>query len=180
MIVYSFPPVSTPEARILILGSMPGERSLAQQQYYAHPHNSFWPIMSAIFPTKPIETYAQKLELVRTNQLALWDALKACVRPGSLDQAIDKNSIVPNNFNDFFAQHPKINNVFFNGNAAHDIFMRHVFSTLDVEVKNKLTLHKLPSTSPAMASLSRAAKTKEWQTAITRAQASHNLRADGE
>lgn len=157
---------------------MPGEKSLREQQYYAHPQNGFWPIMAAIFDA-PIETYAQKLELIRNNQLALWDVLKACVREGSLDQAIDKNSIVPNDFAGFLQQHKNIGHIIFNGGAAHDIFMRHVWKNFDEKEKQRLTLHKLPSTSPAMASLTRAEKTHIWQDAIRRAQAPHSHPANG-
>lgn len=176
--VHSFAPVSTAQARVLILGSMPGEKSLAAQQYYAHAQNAFWPIMSAIFAV-PIETYAQKLALICDHNLALWDVLKACVRQGSLDQAIDKSSIIPNDFAGFLQQHPDISHIIFNGGAAHDIFMHHVFNKLPNNLQSRLTLHKLPSTSPAMASLTRAAKIEIWRETIRRAQAPRNHHADG-
>lgn len=171
MTVYSFAPVSTPQARALILGSMPGERSLAQQEYYAHPHNSFWPIMAATFDA-PIEAYAEKLALIRNQKLALWDVLKACTREGSLDQAIDKDSIVPNDFSGFFDEHTHICHILFNGGAAHDIFKRHVWKELPETVKARLVLHKLPSTSPAMASLTRTQKTDIWRAVLDQARTS--------
>ena len=178
MTVYSFPPVSTRSSRILILGSMPGEKSLTKQQYYAHPQNSFWPIMSALF-NAPAISYGEKLDLIRNNKLALWDVLKTCTREGSLDQAIDKNSIVPNDFADFLDHHRDISHILFNGGAAHDIFMRHVWKNLPEDLKARVTLQKLPSSSPAMASLSRLAKTQIWQDAIRRAQAPRSHHADG-
>ncbi len=171
MTVYSFAPIATPRARVLILGSMPGERSLAQQEYYAHPHNSFWPIMGAIFDA-PVTTYAQKTALIRNHDIALWDVLKACTRAGSLDQAIDRTSIVANDFAQFLAQHAHIAHILFNGSAAHDIFMRHVSKKLPPELQARLTLHKLPSTSPAMASLNRAKKTHVWRAALAQARTS--------
>lgn len=178
MTVYSFAPISTPSARILVLGSMPGEKSLAAEQYYAHPQNSFWLIMSEIFDM-PVKTYAQKTELIRHNDLALWDVLKACIRPGSLDHAIDKQSVVPNDFSHFLKDHPQVRHILFNGGAAHDFFRRHVWQTWPAILKDKITLEKLPSTSPAMASLTRAAKTRIWADAIRRVQAPRNHRADG-
>lgn len=178
MTIHSFPPVTTPQARILILGSMPGEKSLTENQYYAHPRNSFWPVMSAIFQTS-VETYDQRLALIHNNNLALWDVLQACVRKGSLDQAIEKDSIVPNNFAAFLTAHSHIKDIFFNGTAAHDMFMRQVWPNLPDDIAARLSLHKLPSTSPAMASLSRADKTQQWQDAFKRAQAPRNHHAGG-
>lgn len=171
MTVYSFAPVSTPKAQVLILGSMPGIKSLTQQEYYAHPHNSFWPVMAKIF-NSPIESYPQKIALIRNYQLALWDVLKACTREGSLDQSIDKNSIVPNDFSLFFVNHPHVTQILFNGGAAHDIFMRYVWKNLDEDIRSRLSLHKMPSTSPAMASLTREQKTSIWRDALNQARTS--------
>src|SRR5690606_31262116 len=151
--------------------SMPGERSLTQQEYYAHPHNGFWPVMAAVFGA-PVDTYAQKLDLIRDNDLALWDVLKACTREGSLDQAIDRKSIVTNDFAGFLARHARIGHMLFNGSAAHDIFIRHVWKKLPPKLQARLTLHKLPSTSPAMANLTRAQKTDIWRATLAQARTS--------
>lgn len=134
--------------------------------------------MSAIFDA-PIASYDDRVRLIESNQLALWDVLRACTRQGSLDQAIDKSSIVPNDFAAFLGEHVHISAMFFNGTAAHDIFMRHVWKNLGSTFKERLTLHKLPSTSPAMASMTRAEKIKVWQNAIRRAQGPRSHHADG-
>lgn len=175
--VSCFAPIATPASHVLILGSMPGKKSLQEQQYYAHPRNAFWPVMAALFGT-PADDYAQRVALIRDNKLALWDVLAECLRPGSLDQAIDRKTAQVNDFASFFKAHPKIEYVFFNGGAAHDLFMQRVWPLLDVQVKNRLTLQRLPSTSPAMASLSLEKKIAAWQP-VRRAQAPRNGRATG-
>ncbi len=83
------PPVAAPDARVLILGSFPGEASLAVAQYYAHPRNHFWRLLAAVLG-EPVDTlpYAQRLERLRARRVALWDTIVACERRGSLDQAI--------------------------------------------------------------------------------------------
>lgn len=172
-----FAPIATPSSRVLILGSMPGEKSLQAQQYYAHPRNAFWPVMAALFKL-PAESYAQRVALIKDNDLALWDVLAECLRAGSLDQAIDRKTAEVNDFATFFNKHKKIEYVFFNGGAAHDLFMRRVWPSLDAQLKEKLTLKRLPSTSPAMASLSLEKKIAAWQP-VRRAQAPRNARAKG-
>jgi hypoxanthine-DNA glycosylase len=83
------PPVLAHDTRVLILGSFPGEASLAAKQYYAHPRNHFWPLLGALLeaplPTLP---YRDRLALLRANRIGLWDVIVACERQGSLDGAI--------------------------------------------------------------------------------------------
>lgn len=161
MIVCSFPPVSAPDARILILGSMPGKASLQAGQYYAHPYNLFWPIMGELFGAGPALEYEERLQVLQDAGVALWDVLKECFRESALDSDIVEASIVPNDFADFFLRHPQVGHVFFNGAKAADAFRRYVLPTLDLPRIPQL--HRLPSTSPANASIPRAERIARWQ-----------------
>lgn len=140
---------------------MPGIKSLEAQQYYAHPQNAFWRIMSELYGA-PVETYAQRVALIKKNNLALWDVLKCCERHGSLDTRIDDETIEVNDFAAFFAIHPKITRVFFNGGKAEKEFLKRVLPQLPEKIAARLELHRMPSTSPAHAGASFAKKLKEW------------------
>lgn len=155
--VQSFPPVALPDARILILGSMPGVASLTAGQYYAHPRNHFWPVMGALYNVPPLD-YPARLALLHARKIGLWDVLRDCVRPGSLDSAITEAA--PNDFITFFAAHPEITHVFFNGNTARDLFNRWVLPTIE---SRPIVCTALPSTSPANASWSFARKLDAWR-----------------
>ena len=156
--IKSFPPVCDAAAKILILGSMPGKRSLVQQQYYAHPQNSFWKIMGALFGATPELPYPQRLKLLKQNHIALWDVLATCVRASSLDSHIEQEQ--PNDFATFFAAHPHITHVYFNGSKAEQSFSRFV---LNKQQLPPLELHCLPSTSPAHAGMGYAQKLTAWK-----------------
>ncbi|MFC3851669.1 DNA-deoxyinosine glycosylase [Salinispirillum marinum] len=162
LIVASFPSIEPDEANILILGSMPGVASLDAQQYYAHPRNAFWPIMGSLFNFDSNAPYAQKVAALQAANVAVWDVLASCYRPGSLDAAIDPASTVPNDFSALFARHPALHRVFCNGATAEQLFRRHVLPGID----RQLSLSRLPSTSPAHAALSLDAKTTLWRSAI--------------
>jgi hypoxanthine-DNA glycosylase len=157
----SFPPIATKNSRVLILGSMPGIKSLEAQQYYAHPQNAFWRIMSALF-VAPVDTYEQRVDIIKANGLALWDVLKCCERHGSLDMRIDDDTIEVNDFAAFLKKHPHINHVFFNGSKSEQEFRKRVLPTLPESMRKRLTLQRLPSTSPAAASVSKESKFKAW------------------
>lgn len=156
----SFPPIESPQARILILGSMPGIHSLTVQEYYAHPQNSFWKIMHVIYEM-PVDTYAQRQKLIVKNNIVLWDTLKACVRQGSLDSSIKTDTIEVNDFAKLFKKHPAITHVFFNGGTAESVFKKHV--QLPENIQRRLTFTRLPSTSPAHAGMTFKEKLKAWQ-----------------
>ncbi|WP_281984683.1 DNA-deoxyinosine glycosylase [Azonexus hydrophilus] len=157
--VCSFPPVAAPGARILILGSMPGRASLDAGRYYAHPHNAFWPIVGELFGFSPELPYPARLLALQAAGVALWDVIAACEREGSLDADIVAGSVRANDFPAFFAAHPGVRDVFFNGAAAEQAFRRHVLPAL---AATGLRLQRLPSTSPAHAALNRAAKLAAW------------------
>lgn len=162
--VRSFGPVVGKGARALILGSMPGEASLAARQYYAHPRNAFWRIMSAIFGAKEGLSYASRLRLLTGNGIALWDVLGSCARRGSSDSAIERSSMRPNDLAGFLPQHPGIRRVFFNGAKAEECYRRHVLASLPPGLE--IEYRRLPSTSPAHAGVTGAAKLKAWRAAL--------------
>lgn len=146
----------------LILGSMPGVRSLEQTQYYAHPQNAFWRIMAKLFDAPyPFGSYDDKLNLLLSHHIALWDVISACTRDGSLDS--DIRNAVPNDFEKFFKQYPNVKNVFFNGQTAYNNFIKAFKSATFI---NDLTLIPLPSTSPANAHLSFDDKLTAWSVLI--------------
>ena len=166
--VRSFPPLIAPGARLLILGSMPGLASLRAGQYYAHPHNAFWPIMGAILDFDPALPYAARCARLTAAGIAVWDVLQQCERPGSLDADIAPHSIIANDFARFLAANSGICQVFFNGAAAESAWRRQVLPTL---AGRGPASQRLPSTSPAHASLRPAAKLAVWQAAIRSAAA---------
>jgi hypoxanthine-DNA glycosylase len=157
-----FPPIADSHAEILILGSMPSIKSLQKQQYYAHPRNAFWPIVSDLFEMDKEWSYQQRCNHLIVNKVAVWDTLKACLRQGSLDSNIEPGSIVANDFNTFFKQHPKIKLVVFNGGKAEQVFKRYVTPSLNEPFK-QLSQTRLPSTSPAHAAMTFDEKLSIWK-----------------
>jgi hypoxanthine-DNA glycosylase len=141
---------------------MPGAASLAARQYYAHPRNAFWPIMGRLFGAAPHLSYEQRVDILRAAGVAVWDSLQACVRPGSLDSDITEE--VANDFATFFAAHPRIHHVFFNGAKAEAAFRRHALPSL---VDSRHVFTRLPSTSPAHAALDLRTKLKAWRAVKT-------------
>lgn len=164
--VHSFPPVARTDAQVLILGSMPGKASLAANQYYAHRHNLFWPIMQQLFGADAAYPYQDRLAILQSHGIALWDVLKQCERHSSLDGDIVETSIVTNDFAAFFASYPQIRRIFFNGAKAEQMFKRYVWPGLIglglTELQDML-LVRLPSTSPANASIPMSIKLQSWQ-----------------
>jgi hypoxanthine-DNA glycosylase len=157
-ILTGFAAAAEPDARLLILGSMPGVASLEATQYYAHPRNVFWKIMGDLFAAGPEIDYAARLQRLAENHVALWDVVKSCRRPGSLDSAISADGLVINDFGGFFSQHPRIERVYFNGQKAAGLFMKRVAPLLH----GKYEFTTLPSTSPAYAAMNYADKLKAW------------------
>ncbi|MEO7978501.1 DNA-deoxyinosine glycosylase [Flavobacterium sp.] len=152
---FSFPPISTAHATILILGTMPGTKSLEIQQYYGHPRNNFWPFMFEILNENFSESYEARKSVLLKHNIALWDVLQFCDRIGSLDSAI-KNEI-SNDFNVFLKNHPHIKTIVFNGQKAGALFKKYV------RVNESYTFITLPSTSPANAGKNYEAKLNEWK-----------------
>jgi len=161
-VVRSFAPIARADARVLILGSMPGQASLDAQQYYAYPHNAFWPIMSSLLGFDPQLTYAQRVAALIERSVAVWDVLQSCERPGSLDASIVEATIVANDFAAFFDDHPAVGHIFFNGAKAETAYRRHVLPNLEPQCRG-LAMQRLPSTSPAHAALRLAQKLDQWR-----------------
>ena len=156
-----FPPVANADARSLILGSLPGARSIAEQQYYAHPQNAFWRIMRELFGIEG--DYATRCTQLSANGIALWDVLHSSIRPGSMDADIQMGSAAVNDFAAFFAAHPGIRTVAFNGKKAEQLFTRFVEPDLRIVDVRRVAL---PSTSPAYASMPFSGKLKRWRDAL--------------
>ena len=171
--IHGFPPIENPAARILVLGSMPGEASLRAGQYYAHPQNVFWKIAGEVFGAcVPADVsggdlreapYSTRLAVLATAGIALWDVIASCHREGSLDADIARDTLVANDFAGFFATHVRIERVLFNGAQAEASFRRHVAPTLGL---SGIAFVKMPSTSPANASIPYARKLALWREAL--------------
>lgn len=161
MHVHGFSPIESAGATVLVLGTMPGKISLREQRYYAHPHNAFWRITGEILGFDPALPYEARAAALVAAGIALWDVLQACTRASSLDSDIVPDSVVPNDFGRFFAGHPRIRRVCFNGAAAANLYMKHVLPGL--APRPALDHVRLPSTSPANASVPFSEKLRAWR-----------------
>lgn len=163
--IRSFPPIARRDARVLVLGSMPGRASLAAGRYYAHPHNAFWRIVGELLGIDARAPYAARVRALKASRIALWDVLHSCVREGSLDARIEEE--LANDFAAFFRRHRGITHVFFNGAKAEASFRRHVLPGLGAA---RLRYSRLPSTSPAHAGMPYARKRRAWRAILRSAQ----------
>lgn len=150
----SFAPIVGDAARVLVLGTLPGEESLRRGEYYAHPRNLFWPIVCALFDAEPPADYARKLAFIRTHGIALWDVVAQGERRASADSAIRGEA--PNAIFGLLDAHPRIGAIAFNGTGARRLYDRHFIR------RAGLAYLDLPSTSPAHARLDFAAKLARW------------------
>ncbi len=157
-----FAPVARDDASVLILGSMPSVVSLQQYEYYAHPRNAFWKIIARLFEFPDNLSYQKRLHELQKHGLSLWDVIQSCERRGSLDSNINAQSVIGNDFAAFFERHPHIGHLFFNGSRAEQEYLRRVLPELPERLQ-QLPRTRLPSTSPAMASLSFEQKLHSWK-----------------
>ena len=157
-LLHGLPPIIDDGAQLLILGNMPSAKSLTAQQYYGNPRNAFWRIMGEIFGFDAEAPYQERTAALRADGVAVWDVLASCRRVGSLDSAVEIDSMVPNDFRALFDTYPAIEHVMFNGAAAEKNFNRLV--GLD------LLSVRLPSTSPAQ-TMRYEDKLAAWQDGIT-------------
>lgn len=165
-----FPPLCGPDARVLVLGSLPGQASLAAGRYYAQAQNAFWRIMGALLDAGPELAYAERVARLERASLAVWDVLAAGQRAGSLDSAIVRSTAVVNDFRSLFRRHPTIGLVCFNGRTAEHLYRKRVLPDLPARAR-EIPLHLLPSTSPAHAGMPFAAKLERWSVLLEHLQA---------
>ncbi len=152
-------PVIAPDARLVVLGSFPGAASLAAQQYYGHPRNNLWRLLSALWCEDLVALgYPGRLAALRRHRLGLWDVYRGCEREGSLDSAI--RSPVPNDLALLTRLAPGLRAVAHNG--AESARSRRLTEALGVDV------HALPSTSPANAAWSFERKLAAWRDVFSR------------
>lgn len=152
--LHGLPPVVGRETRLVVLGSFPSEASLAARQYYAHPRNQFWPILSALWGVDlRALPYPQRLQAVRERGLGIWDVYASCRREGSLDSAIEDAQ--PNDLAGLIRRAPQLRAVAHNGGESA--------RAMRVTRALGLVVHRLPSTSPANASWSFERKLDAWR-----------------
>lgn len=163
--IRGFPPIAHPSATVLVLGSMPGRASLEAGRYYAHPRNAFWPVMESLFGVMAQWPYERRSRGLMERGIAVWDVLRACTRPGSLDSNIEPATMRVNDFAGFFRIHPNIRLVAFNGATSGRTYRRLVLPGLGSAFADLPTV-SLPSTSPAMAGLNVANKADAWRAAL--------------
>ena len=159
--VQSFAPILGKHPRILILGSMPGIASLEAVQYYAHPRNIFWPIMADLFSIDAETDYARRIAQISEAPVILWDTLKRCDRPGSLDASIKRDTVEANDIPGLLTEFPEVRAVACNGATSANYFRRLVMPQISAEIE--IELLPMPSTSPANASMTFAQKLAAWQ-----------------
>jgi double-stranded uracil-DNA glycosylase len=164
-VAVGFPPLAHAGARILVLGSMPGKPSLRAGQYYANPRNAFWRIWGELLGFDPDAVYEERVAALQSGGVALWDVLRSCSRPGSLDARIVAGTEVVNDFASFLPSHPAIHRICFNGAKAAGLFHRHVLPGLPNDAGD-LELLRLPSTSPAHATVPFHDKLAAWRGAM--------------
>lgn len=151
----AFPPLVNQNSKILILGTMPGEKSLELQEYYANKGNSFWKLLFTLFDQPLSHLYSERKQLLAENDIALWDVLAYCERDGSLDSNIKNEKA--NDFEAFYKKYPDIKHVFFSSKNASNFYDKYVGRRKDIQY----TI--LPSPSGANASKSFMQKLEEWE-----------------
>ncbi len=158
-----FEPLTSSTSRVLILGTLPSQLSLQQGQYYAQPRNAFWEIMGELFGASRALSYDERTRRLIERGVALWDVCASAHRPGSLDSSIRRAKA--NDFGVFFAQHPSITLVCFNGVKAASLFEQKSNASWP-----KIISRTLPSTSPANARMTFPDKLAEWSVVRTECQ----------
>ncbi|CDP89925.1 MULTISPECIES: DNA-deoxyinosine glycosylase [Mycolicibacterium] len=141
-LLHGLTPIIGDEPEVLILGNMPSAMSLASGQYYGNPRNAFWRITGALFGFSADAPYPERVAQLCAHHVAVWDVLRSCRRVGSLDSAVERDSMVPNDFDALFTAHPTLRQLVFNGAAAETNYRRLVGTP-------PLPSVRVPSSSPA-------------------------------
>ncbi|WP_312400066.1 DNA-deoxyinosine glycosylase [Chryseobacterium sp.] len=155
--IFSFPPIIDKDSKIIILGSIPGVKSLEKQQYYAHPQNKFWKIIFELFNENFTEDYAERINVLKKHHIALWDVIDSCERKGSLDSEIkneEANQIV-----ELLEEFPNIQTIFCNGGKS----FKNLQKVLGKDFRTPFYI--LPSTSP-LHTISFEKKLEEWKAVL--------------
>ena len=155
----SFPYIAKPDARVLILGSMPSVASIKAGMYYAHPRNTFWRILASLCDSPPLEDTESRISFLHEKHIALWDSARECIREGSADHTI--REVKPNDLASIFGKCPDIRHIFLNGTKAHELFERYTSLTIPPTFTG-LPCTLLPSTSPAN-TIPYELKLKSWK-----------------
>lgn len=155
----SFAPIVPKKSKLLILGSLPGDKSLQENQYYAHPQNRFWKTLALLLSAPIPIDYASRVELLHQHHIALWDVCEAAIRKGSMDTDILEES--PNKIDQLLKDNSNIKAVCFNGQKAQKLFDKY-FKRVP-----HLQYITLPSTSPANANFNQERLLAAWQVVQT-------------
>lgn len=159
MLKKSFLPLINGKTKTLILGSLPGDRSLKQNEYYAHPQNRFWKVIRHLFNSPDVTNYTDKINLLLDHGIGLWDVCAEAARPGSMDLAIKDES--PNQIMALLQENPTIEQVVFNGQKAYNLYLKYF------EKKEDIIYVCLPSTSPANAKTNLEKLIEHWRMIIS-------------
>ena len=149
------------QCRVLVLGSMPSIRSLELVEYYGHAQNRFWDFIEELFAIPRALEHVERLRRLRAAGVGLWDVVQSCQRETSADAKIQ--AVQVNDFVALFQSYPGLARVYCNGAKAYELWQRHVVSQLEAAATPVPNCERLPSTSPANASQTRAAKLAAWR-----------------
>lgn len=160
--IVGLPPVINQTSRVLIVGSMPSVLSLESKEYYGNPRNHFWKIIYGLFDENPDSSYADKLTFLREKRIALWDAIGACYREGSLDSSIYGEE--PNDLPGLIQAYPSLQLIACNGTKSFNTLKKY-FSP---ESLSNIPVIKLPSSSPVPGRYNKQLpeKMEEWKQII--------------
>ena len=156
----SFPPISDAETQVLILGTLPGDRSLELGEYFAHPRNRFWKIIAGITGNPVPVEYDRKLDLLHKTGIGVWNVLHKARRKGSLDGAIQDG--VPNDIPGFIEKHQQLKVIAFDGKKAEALFNRYFLRRSDIAYVS------LPACSPANARFNLDILCEKWMEILVR------------